>query len=598
VTSLRAARFLVALGLRIDRGRLIRAVALMLAGYAAAPFAALAFGRFADAALAHRFGVMPPLAVLIAVLMLAQLMLSHFAHLDYFELAEMQESALRIELIDLVQGPPGIAHLDDARFADNASLVRESLFANTQALEAVLQLAGLTVQTVLTVAILISLSPLLALLPLFAVPPVWAARSAQDALEQARDRTAADLRLSEHLLQLSTSAASVKELRVFGAESALLRRQELAWQLISRHIWRGQALGAVRRSAGQLVFCLGYGGALFLIVGQAVTGHATIGDLILVITLAVQVSVQISAALQLLTLLQSAGRSAARIELMRTLAHGGDAGGSSAREGHRPRPVPGRLAHGITLDRVSFAYPGSPHILIDVSLHIPAGSTLAIVGDNGAGKSTFMKLLCGMYAPSAGRITIDGTDVGAFDPVQWRARIAALFQDFYKFEFTLREGIGLGEASRLSDDDAIATAVRQARAEPVVEMVPGGLSGYIGRGYEDGIGLSGGQWQTIGLARSLMRARPLLTMLDEPAAALDAAAEHDLFRRYAASASAAREVGGVTVLISHRFSTVLMADLIAVLDHGRIAESGSHEQLMARDGLYAELFRLQASAYR
>jgi ATP-binding cassette subfamily B protein len=186
----------------------------------------------------------------------------------------------------------------------------------------------------------------------------------------------------------------------------------------------------------------------------------------------------------------------------------------------------------------------------------------------------------------------------AFDPVQWRARISALFQDFYRFQFTLREGIGLGKVNRLTDDRAVWAAVHKARAEPVVEVVRGGLSGYTGRAYQDGIELSGGQWQTIGLARCLMRSRPLLMMLDEPAAALDAPAEHDLFERYAASASAARELGGVTVLISHRFSTVLVADLIAVLHHGRIAESGSHQQLMDRDGLYAELFRLQASAYR
>jgi ATP-binding cassette subfamily B protein len=375
----------------------------MLAGYAAAP----ALGRFADEAVARRFGVMLWLAVLIAVLMMAQLMLSHFAHLDYFELAEMQESALRIELIGLVQGPSRVDHLDDPRFADNASLVRESLFTNTRALEAVLQMAGLVVQTALTVAILIGLDPLLALLPLFAVPPVWAARRAQDVLEHRRDRTAADLRLCKHLIELSTSAVSVKELRIFGAERTLLDWQELAWQRITREMWRGQALGAVKRSAGQLVFCFGYGGALLLIVRQAVTGHATIGDLILVITLAVQVSVQISGALQLLALLQSAGRSAARIELMRSLGHRTDdqAGSMAAGQlraqqpsdgtgrrgapgGTRPRPVPDRLVQGISLDQVSFSYPGSAPVLSDVSLDIPAGRTVAIVGDNGAGKST------------------------------------------------------------------------------------------------------------------------------------------------------------------------------------------------------------------
>jgi ATP-binding cassette subfamily B protein len=262
--------------------------------------------------------------------------------------------------------------------------------------------------------------------------------------------------------------------------------------------------------------------------------------------------------------------------------------------------VPERLTRGITLEHVSFGYPGSGRsVLRDISLDVPAGTTLALVGENGAGKSTLVKLLTGLYRPSGGRILADGADLAGLDPARWRAQTATLFQDFYRFEFTLREGIGLGQVDRLDDDRAVAGAVTRARAGAVVDALPGGLDGYTGRGYADGSDLSGGQWQTIGLARCLMRERPLLLILDEPAAALDATAEHALFERYAAaSAAAARHTGGITILISHRFSTAAMADAIAVLDHGRLVEHGRHADLLARGGSYAELFRLQARAYR
>ena len=231
-------------------------------------------------------------------------------------------------------------------------------------------------------------------------------------------------------------------------------------------------------------------------------------------------------------------------------------------------------------------------------MDIPAGSVLALVGENGAGKSTLVKLLCGLYQPTSGRILIDGQDLAGLDPARWRSRVATLFQDFHRIELTLGESIGHGDIARAGDTEAVSAAAGKARADRVLRAVPGGLAGYLGHSYCDGTELSGGQWQTVGLARTLMRQHPLLLILDEPAAALDASAEHDLFERYASSAAqAGREDGGITVLISHRFSTVRMADLIAVLDHGQLTECGTHRELMTARGLYAELFTLQARAY-
>jgi len=262
--------------------------------------------------------------------------------------------------------------------------------------------------------------------------------------------------------------------------------------------------------------------------------------------------------------------------------------------------VPATLRDGIDLDGVAFRYPGTEaEVLSDVTVRIPAGATVAIVGDNGAGKSTLVKLLCRFYRPTAGTISVDGVDLRRIDPGEWRERIAAGFQDFVKLDAPARESIGVGDLPRIENPAAVATAVHRADAQVVVDRLPDGLESHLGKSYEDGEELSGGQWQRVALSRAMMRDEPLLLLLDEPTAALDPLTEHALFERYAQSA---REVGGrtggITVLVSHRFSTVRMADLILVVADGRIAESGSHAELMRREGLYAELFTLQADAYR
>jgi ATP-binding cassette, subfamily B, bacterial len=598
VRIFRAGRFLFALGLRVDAWRLLRAVVLMFAGYIAAPLAALALRDLTDSVLAHHAGPALVAALLAAAALVAQLMLSHFAHLDYFEVAEVQQMRLRGELMDLVNGPPRIDHLDRSDFADNVALVRDGLFATTRSLEAVLQLAGLLLQTGITLGILLTVNPLFAFLPLCAVVPVLLERKAQSAVEGVRERTAGRLRLSKHLLELATSTGSVKELRLFGAEGEILGRQRRAWDEVTAAMWRGQLKAAVYRALGQGFFALGYGGAVVLELYSALHSRASIGDLVLVITLAVQVSVQVSGALGLLSLLQVAGRTTDRIGELRSIV------ASQPRRqalGNAPDPAgaPERLARGITLEDVSFTYPGADQPAVSgVSLHIPAGSVLALVGENGAGKSTLVKLLCGLYKPTSGRILVDGEDLADLGPGQWRSRVATLFQDFHRIELTLGESIGHGDIAHVGDTDAVSAAAARARADRVLRSVPGGLSGYVGHSYSDGTELSGGQWQTVGLARTLMRQHPLLLILDEPAAALDASAEHDLFERYASSAGqAGREHGGITVLISHRFSTVGMANLIAVLNGGRLTECGTHRQLMASGGLYAELFTLQARAY-
>jgi ATP-binding cassette subfamily B protein len=366
------------------------------------------------------------------------------------------------------------------------------------------------------------------------------------------------------------------------------------WDGVTRRLLRAQLASTLLHVAGQLLFAFGYVGAVLLVTRDAINGTRSVGAVVLVIALAGQVNQQVGAIVSTATQIQRLSKAIERFLWLRTLI--ADLEPDTPPSG----TVPERLEHGISLDGVSFAYPGSEEtILRDVTLDIPAGTTVAIVGENGAGKTTLVKLLCRFYEPVAGRILVDGRDLRELDPVAWRERVAAGFQDFVKFELVMAETVGVGEVEHVEDRVAVGAALDRAHAREVVDQVPGGLDAQLGKSYTAGAELSGGQWQKLALGRAMMRETPLLLVLDEPTAALDAHAEHALFERYAASTrAAATAAGAITLFISHRFSTVRMADLILVVRDGTIAEQGSHEELVALGGSYAELFSLQASAYR
>jgi ATP-binding cassette subfamily B protein len=262
--------------------------------------------------------------------------------------------------------------------------------------------------------------------------------------------------------------------------------------------------------------------------------------------------------------------------------------------------APKRLASGIRLEGVSFAYPGAGRLVLEaVDLALPAGSVVALVGENGAGKTTLVKLLCKLYEPSAGRILVDDAPLSRMRADDWRGRLAGAFQDFFRFELSARHSVGVGDLPRADDEAAVVAGLERAGARDVVARLPAGLATQLGPTWPGGVEVSYGQWQKLALARGFMRDEPLLLVLDEPTAALDAETEHALFERYAAAARGTRDgAGRITVLVSHRFSTVRMADLIVVLAGSRVAEVGAHEELMARRGPYAELYGIQAAAYR
>ncbi|MCC2307516.1 ABC transporter ATP-binding protein [Cellulomonas chengniuliangii] len=594
--TVRGAYQLLVLTYRIDPGKLILSLALMLLQSSALPLAAPALAALTDAAVEGDARRAVIAAVVVAVLVIASLTAGHFAHIFYFELGDLALMRLERELVELSNDSPGLEHHERADYADKIQVLRTELQrSGWGSMQALLSSLGLGVAVAITAVLLAGLNPWLLALPVAALPPLLLGRRAESTAAQARDQAALDNRRARHLFVIATDAGPAKELRVCGLEGDLRARHAAAWSRATATLWRGEVRASVLRVAGQLVFAAAYVAATLLVVRDAVEGHRTVGDVILVITLAAQVNAQVTSTVTILQQLQRTARTMADLEWMREVVRPRPVAGLAA-----PLPAPDAIRSGITFEGVAFTYPGTDRpVLADVDLSLPPGTTVAIVGENGAGKTTLVKLLCRFYDATAGTVAIDGVDLRHLDADDWRARVAAGFQDFSRFELLARENVGVGHLPDIGSDEAVLAALGRAHAEGVLERLDHGLDSQLGTTHSDGAQLSGGQWQKLALGRAMMREAPLLLVLDEPTSALDAQAEHELFERYAENARRVGELtGAITLLVSHRFSTVRMADLILVVADGRIAEQGSHAELVSQGGLYAELFNLQAAAYR
>jgi ATP-binding cassette subfamily B protein len=589
----KASRTLLGMSWREDKPKTAFAVGMMLANYAAAPLVAFGLKALTDQVIAGNAGMAALAGVLTAALVIAGLTLGHFAHVAYFELAELNLLKIDEDVIMLSNGSPGIEHQERADYADRLTVLREDLWQLSSALQALLTTAGLAVGMTVTGVMLAFLNPILLLLPLLALPPLLAGRWAQNRLDRARLESATDVRLCRHLLRLATTAEPAKELRLLGLQGELRKRHALLWERATEKLWSVHRTNAIIRALGQLVFAVGYVAAVLLIVSQAISGNKTIGDVVLAITLAAQVNAQVSIGLGLVHDLQGMAKVIGRYLWLQDLV-------GSQQPVAPDRPTPTRIERGIVFENVGFSYPSTDRVVLEgVDLEIPAGSTMAIVGENGAGKTTLVKLLCRFYEPSSGRILVDDVDLRRFDIDEWRERIASGFQDFARFELVARQTVGVGDLPLIDSEPAVEGALVRAHAEDVIDRLERGLSTQLGKSYADGVELSGGQWQKLALGRAMMRELPLMLVLDEPTSALDAQAEHVLFERYAESAKrVGAATGAITLFVSHRFSTVRMADLIVVVADGRVLEAGSHAALMRNDALYAELYELQARSYR
>lgn len=508
----------------------------------------------------------------------------------------------------LVNGAPGVEHFERPEYLNELDMIEQNRLQFGIWPRHALYVIQLAMYTVGVIVVLAVIYPPLALLPLCIIAPVVGERVALRMRERADRELAADRRFAARMFTVVTSESSARELRLFGAVGAMRDRHRRVVREIRRRSDGAALRGGALQLTGWLVFAAGFMAAVVLIVHRASRGEATLGQVVLVATLVLRAQTLIIPAAQGVERLLSAGRTARRILWLEEYARAGsgpripEAAGvcRTPTEDWPAARVPERLERGITLRGVRFGYAGSTAPVLDgVDLHLRAGSAVALIGENGAGKSTLIKLLTGMYEPDEGAILVDGVPLDAMDLAAWRARTSAVFQDFLRLELVARQSVGVGDLPRIDDAGALDAAVGRADAREVVRSLPQGLDTPLGRSFTGGSELSGGQWQRIALARGMMRDAPLLLVLDEPTASLDPVAEAELFERYVeAYRSAAERVGAITLLVSHRFSTVRMADQIVVLDGGRIVESGDHAALHAAGGRYAELYDLQAQSYR
>jgi ATP-binding cassette, subfamily B, bacterial len=568
---------------------------LLVAGAIASVLYPVGYALIINASIRHQSARLILGAGALAVLYTVSWALAMLAGTAGASLSDRTSVYLMARTAHMVNSVSGVDHLERPAYRTELDLLQQNLRPLANGGRQMLVVLQIVVRTVGLVVILAFIYPPLGALPLFAIAPVAGERVSVWMRQRADERLAPERRLADELFELATSSGPAMELRVFGAAATLRQRHGSRAAAVSAGTTKAAVLGGLCAAAGWLVFAAGFVAGIGTIVLRAVHGHGSVGEVVLAVGLMQRAQINIGQAAASIGQLLTSTRTAERLLWLEDYA-AADRG--RAGQGRRAAP-PAALTTGITLRDVSFGYPpdGEP-VLDHVNVHLPAGAAVALVGENGAGKTTLVKLLTGMYQPTSGEVLIDGVPLTDIDLPAWRRRTAATFQDFIRFELIAAETVGIGDLPRIDHEPALAQAIDRADAAIVVEELHSGLATPLGRSFSSGQELSGGQWQRLSLARGMMREAPLLLVLDEPTASLDAITEAALFERYLAARRLARRSGAITVLVSHRFSTVRTADAIVVVDDGRVVASGDHASLIREGGLYAELYELQARAYR
>jgi len=568
-------------------------VAFVLSLLAALPDALLAlwFKLLGEGVLKHDSGLVRTAAIGLGLSAVATWFLRTVSTRVQRRFRDKVTIALESHVARLQASVVTIAHHERPDYLDRLSVLRDQIFVLDHMYMSVFATAGWILRLAVTIVLLASISPLLILLALFALPTVLTS-SWRPAVERvAQEQVAQFQRLAAHLFMTATTAPPGKEVRVTGIGPRLAADRREAWERWYGPIATARWGSAVWHTLAWAVFGGAYvGGVVYVSSGL----HSPPADVLLVLAAGSRLSSYIGATVGEIGFLRGIWMDGAR-----RLAWLEDY--AAALTADTDVLVPSRLREGIRLEHVSFAYPGTNRLVLDdVNLTIPARAVIAGVGENGAGKTTLVKLLSKLYEPTTGKILVDGAELSRMPADEWRRRLAGAYQDFFRFEFRARQSVGVGDVPRLDDEPAVVTAVDRAGAADVIEKLGAGLETQLGPTWPEGVEVSFGQWQKLALARGFMRDEPLLLVLDEPTAALDAETEHALFERYAAGArrDGGADDGRITILVSHRFSTVRMADLIVVIDGARVIEVGTHDDLVARGGQYAELYGIQAAAYR
>lgn len=501
---------------------------------------------------------------------------------------------LNPELHRLINDLPGIEHLERSDYLDRVVIVRGGASALLRGTWGAVGTLFAVLKIVVSVSLLATVSWWMPLLLLVALLPILANRKGQEWVARAEAVSTEQFRLQQDLFDLQVSEAGRKELRLFGVLPAVRTMQDDAWQQVTRARFRSRLAAATLKLAGWTVFATSFSLAIGLLILQVQNGGGTLGDLVLAttVTLSLQQSAQI--------VIANAAEATSSLRVLRPyqwlLRYISEQRRAPSDE--QAAMVPDRLETGLSLKSVGFTYPNAERpALNEVSIDLRPGTVTAIVGDHGSGKSTLIKLLAGLYQADEGEVLLEGEPLSAYRAADLRHRTVATFQDFARYEVTLATAVGIGDIDRLDSPGAVARAIDEGMAREVADSLPRGEQTQLGTEL-GGVSLSEGQWQRVALARAAMRETPVLCLLDEPTAALDARNEDAIFshltRRSQALAAAS---GAITVIVSHRFSTVMDADQILVLSQGRVAEAGNHAELMARQGYYARVFTLQAAGY-
>jgi ATP-binding cassette subfamily B protein len=479
-----------------------------------------------------------------------------------------------------------LASYEDPLFHDKLERARVQATDRIAMIQAIGSVGQQIVTAVSLSLPIFAFSPLLLAILVIAVVPAFLGESHFAFLGYAQNiRQTPRRRQLDYLRTVGASKESAKELRLFGLSGFLSGEYKRLFngiydenvRLARRRLWAGAALS--------LVTTAGYYGAYAYVIYRTVTGALTWGSLNLLAGAIAGASTNIQSVFS--TISSIADQSLFLTDLVEFLRVGPKI---CSKPDALPAPRP--IRDGFTFEKVTFSYPGSRRRILDrLDFRLEPGERIALIGENGQGKTTLVKLLTRLYDPTEGRILLDGVDLREYSMEDLHSQIGVIFQDFMRYEMTARENIAVGRIE-LAQDGAVCHAAEKSLADEVIQKLPKGYEQLLGLRFEGGVDLSGGEWQKIALARAYFRDAQLV-ILDEPTASLDARSEYDVFQRFAELTE-----GKIALLISHRFSTVRMADRIVVLEDGRIVEQGSHRQLLSQNGQYAAMFELQASSYR
>ena len=485
---------------------------------------------------------------------------------------------------------PDLAPFETSEFHDELRNAREGIGDRpSQVVQSSLYVIRSGASCLTVAAMLWYLEPLILLVVIAAtVPSMGMSMKLFERMAQVFRGQATDARMLRYLARLATGDETAKEARIYGLAPHFMRQYRSTFERMFGemipHVWRFSVRAPVVNLLEAAVIAVAYG----MIVQRTIRGELTVGELTMY---AGAISLFQGSLGMFLSHLSEGYVNGLYLRHFFDFLERRPS--IQVTEPDQARSVPSRLDRGIELRHVSFRYPGTDRLVLeDLSLHIRPGETVALVGENGSGKTTLVKLLTRLFDPTAGEILLEGIGIQEYDLDDLRRNTTAIFQDYCRYHLTARDNVALGSIDRRDDLATIKLAAERGQASSLIESLPSGYETVLGKRFEGGVDLSGGEWQKIALSRAFMRDAQIL-ILDEPSAALDVETEYEIYLHFA---ELTRD--RTTLLISHRFTTVRMADRMVVLDQGRIVEDGSHEVLMRQRGIYAEMFTAQARRYR